>query len=96
MTTTAKISSEESILIANNREAGLTTPRALPKPWHDLTPDEQTMCLWYIHNTLSYFDKNAVARHIIGLEILANEAAGVAPVMTSKRADEIWKLVFNK
>jgi hypothetical protein len=95
MNTATKISTEESILIANNREAGLTTPRALPKAWRDLTPDEQTMCLWYIHNTLSYFDKNAVARHVIGGEILANEAAGVAPVMTSKRADEIWKLVFN-
>jgi hypothetical protein len=94
--TPAKISTEESILIANNRDAGLDTPRALPKPWHDLTPGEKTMCLWYIHNTLSYFDKNAVARHIIGLEILAEERAGISPVMTAKRADEIWKLVFNK
>jgi hypothetical protein len=97
MTTNAKISSEESILITANREAGLTTPRALPKPWHDLTPDEQTMCLWYIHNTLSYFDKNAVARHIIGAEILYSETDPMnAPRMTKDRADEIWKLVFNK
>jgi hypothetical protein len=54
------------------------------------------MCLWFIHNTLSYFDKNAVARHVIGLEILANESAGVSPVMTKERADELWKLVYTK
>jgi hypothetical protein len=95
-TTPAKISTEESILITANRDAGLTTPRALPKPWIDLTTGEQITCLWYIHNTLSYFDKNAVARHIIGIEILANESAGVSPVMTKDRADEIWKTVFNK
>ena len=95
-TTPAKISTEESLLITANRDAGLTTPRALPKPWQDLTSAEQIMCLWYIHNTLSYFDKNAVARHIIGTEILANEDAEIAPVMTAQRADKIWKLVFNK
>lgn len=95
-TTPAKISTNESLLITANREAGLTTPRALPKPWDKLTTHEQFVCLWYIHNTLSYFDKNAVARHVIGLEILANESAGISPVMTAQRADEIWKLVFNK
>ena len=95
-TTPAKISTDESLLISANREAGLATPRALPKPWCDLTPDERTMCLWYVHNTLSYFDKNAVARHVIGLEILANESAGITPVITAQRANEIWKLVFNK
>lgn len=87
---------DQSILITANRDAGLTIPRALPKAWKDLTPAEAVTCIWYIHNTLSYFDKNAVARHIIGIEILANESAGVAPVMTKDRADEIWKLVFNK
>jgi len=95
-TTPAKISTEESLLITANREAGLTKPASLPKMWNELTPDEQDISIWYLHNVLSYFDKNQVARHIIGIEILANESAGVAPVMTKDRADEIWKAVFNK
>jgi hypothetical protein len=87
---------EISVLISANREAGLTIPRALPMHWCDLNAEGRDLCLWYIHNTLSYFDKTQVARHIIGLEILDNERAKISPVMTAQRADEIWKLVFNK
>lgn len=96
MTTTAKISSEESMLIAANREAGMTTPRALPKAWNKLTAEEQTLALWFVQNITSYFDKTQVARHIIGLEISNNIQAGVSPCMTAERADELWKIVFAK
>jgi hypothetical protein len=95
-TTPAKISTEESLLITANREAGLTKPTSLPKMWNELSQDEQDISIWYLHNVLSYFDKNQVARHVIGLEILANESAGITPVITAQRANEIWKLVFNK
>jgi hypothetical protein len=96
MTTTAKISSEESLLITANREAGMEVPRALPKAWNKLTAEEQTLALWFIQNITSYFDKTQVARHIIGLEISTNIQAGISPCMTKERADELWKLVFNK
>lgn len=96
MTTTAKISSEESLLITANREAGMEVPRALPKAWNKLTAEEQTLALWFIQNITSYFDKTQVARHIIGLEISANIQAGISPCITQERADELWKLVFNK
>jgi len=96
MTTTAKISSEESLLITANREAGMEVPRALPKAWNKLTAEEQTLSLWFIQNITSYFDKTQVARHIIGLEISANIQAGISPCITQERAAEIWKLVFNK
>jgi len=89
------LDNNEEVIRANNREAGETTPQALPMPWHELNADEKTVCLWYVHNTLSYFDKAAVARHIIGCEILANEAAGVKPTITKERADEIWATVFK-
>jgi hypothetical protein len=96
MTTTAKISSEESLLITANREAGMEVPRALPKAWDKLTAEEQTLALWFIQNITSYFDKTQVARHIIGLEISANIQAGISPCMTKERSDELWKLVFKK
>lgn len=97
MTTAAtKISSEESMLITANREAGMTTPRALPKPWDKLTAEEQTLALWFVQNITSYFDKTQVARHIIGLEISKNIQAGISPCITQERADELWKLVFAK
>lgn len=90
------LDNNEEVLRALNREAGLTTPRALPMPWHDLNEDGKAVCLWYVHNTMSYFDKAQVARHIIGCEILDNEAAGVKPTITKERADELWAYVFNK
>lgn len=97
MTTAAtKISSEESLLITANREAGMEVPRALPKAWDKLTAEEQTLALWFVQNITSYFDKTQVARHIIGLEISKNIQAGISPCMTTSRAAEIWKLVFNK
>jgi hypothetical protein len=96
MTTITKISTEESLLISANREAGQETPRALPKAWDKLTAEEQRVSLWFIQNITSYFDKTQVARHIIGLEISANIQAGISPCITQERADEIWKFVFNK
>ena len=95
-TTPAKISTEESLLITANRDAGHTTPRALPKPWDDLTAGEQELCLWYVRNITSYFDKTQVARHIIGLEISSNIQSGISPCMTQDRANEIWEIVFKK
>jgi hypothetical protein len=85
----------ESILIHANRDAGLTSPKCLPNPWDKMNATEQATCLWYVRNVLSYFDKNAVARHIIGKEILANESAGKSPVMTEERAKVIWDFVFR-
>jgi hypothetical protein len=95
-TTPAKISTEQSMLITANREEGMKVPRALPRAWDKLTAEEQTLALWFVQNITSYFDKTQVARHIIGVEILANESAGVSPVMTKERADELWKLVYTK
>ena len=97
MTTNAtKISTEQSMLITANREEGMKVPRALPKAWNELTAEEQTLALWFVQNITSYYDKTQVARHIIGVEILANESAGISPVMTKARAEELWKLVYNK
>jgi hypothetical protein len=86
----------ESILRHTNREAGLTIPRALPMPWNELSREAREVSMWYVRNTLSYFDKAAIARHVIGCEILANEAAGVKPTITKERADELWAYVFSK
>ena len=92
----AAIDHDERILISTNREAGETNPRALPAKWDELNESAKSVCMWYVRNTLSYFDKAAVARHIIGCEILTNEAAGVKPVITKERADELWATVFAK
>ena len=90
------LDNSEDILRITNREYALTTPRALPMPWNELSREAKEISMWYVHNTLSYFDKAQVARHIIGCEILANEAAGVKPVITKARADELWAMVFAK
>ena len=89
------LDNDEKILVSTNRDAGLNVPRALPMHWDDLTEDGKALCLWYAHNHFSYFDKAALARHIIGVEILLNEKAGVSPVITKARADELWATVFS-
>jgi len=86
----------EAVLNHHNRDAGLTIPRALPKAWKDMDATERKTALWYIHNVTSYMDKAAVARHVIGTEILANESAGISPVMTEDRANNLWNWVFNR
>ena len=86
----------EDILRATNREAGLTVPRALPYAYYTMDVFQRDICMWYVRNTLSYFDKAAVARHIIGLEIIDNEKLGVKPTITKERADELWAFVFSK
>lgn len=90
------LESDERILVSTNREAGLSVPRALPYAYYTMDVFQRDICMWYVRNTLSYFDKAAVARHIIGLEILDNEKLGVKPVMTKARADELWAMVFAK
>lgn len=90
------LESDERILVSTNRDAGLTVPDALPVSWNEADSTTRSVCLWYARNTMTYFDKAKVARHIIGCEILANEAAGVKPVITKERADELWAMVFSK
>ena len=87
---------DERILVSTNREAGLTVPDALPVSWDEADSTTRSVCLWYARNTMSYFDKAKVARHIIGCEILANEKSGIKPVITKARADQLWAMVFAK
>jgi hypothetical protein len=87
----------ESVLVSTYREAGCEPPhRVLPAKWDKLDESAKSMCLWYARNTMSYMDKAAFARHIVGCEILANEAAGVKPVMTKPRVNAVWAMVFPK
>lgn len=86
-----------STLIQLNRDAGLSLPRALPRPWDQMSASEKSACLWYVRNVLSYFDKAQIARHIIGVEIIANEISpNKHPKVTPKRAQDLWDFVFTR
>jgi len=85
-----------SLLVSMNKEYGLTVPRALPRPWSIMDTTEKGTSMWYVHNVLSYFDKNQIARHIIGCEILENQSRGITPLITEARANRIWEWVFNR
>ena len=86
-----------STLITCNREAGLSLPRALPRSWDQLSSTEKVTCLWYVRNVLSYFDKAQIARHIIGVEIIANEISpDKHPKVGPVRAQKIWDWVFTR
>jgi hypothetical protein len=86
-----------STLIQLNRDAGLSLPRALPRSWDQMSSTEKTTCLWYVRNVLSYFDKAQIARHIIGVEIIANEISPEKhPKVGPVRAQKIWDWVFTR
>lgn len=91
----AALDNSEAVLISTFRDAGLTVPRGLPVSWDEADAKERSVCLWYAHNILSYFDKAQVANHIVGCELLANQRAGRSPVMSKARADQIRAMVFS-
>jgi len=94
---TIEITAGIATLIQLNRDAGLSLPRALPRPWDQMSPEEKSTCLWYVRNVLSYFDKAQIARHIIGVEIIANEILpDKHPKVGPVRAQKIWDWVFTR
>lgn len=80
-------------LVAFNREAGKRIPEWLPIRWDLMNDQQQFTALWFIRHHGGNTGRVAVARHIIGLEILKNEAAGLPPI-TLEKANSLWNLVM--
>lgn len=68
---------------------GKDKPDFLPAKWNDLTVDLRREYLAIVHK-FSLIEKNQLARHIIGCEILDSKAK-----MSAARAEAIWELVFR-
>lgn len=80
-------------LVAFNREAGNSIPEWLPMRWDMMNDQQQFTALWFIRHHAGHAGRVSVARHIIGLEILKNEAAGL-PSITIEKANSLWNLVM--
>lgn len=91
------LTTDEQLHVAANASFAESCPRYLPRPWDTLMFDERKLCLFYV-NKMSQDTKNEITRHIVGLEIRDNLAAGRRPVMTDERyrviSAFVWRGVF--
>jgi hypothetical protein len=68
---------------------GKDKPDFLPARWSNLTVDLRREYLAIVHN-FSLIEKNQLARHIIGCEIVDSKTK-----ISAERAEAIWELVFR-